>query len=58
MDVPLSEVAMTMRNARKCTVTTPVKADDRVVLAPSDVAILWRHLGVMNMGVAGPCDFR
>ena len=58
MDIPLSEVAMMMLNARNCTVTTSVKADDRIVLAPSDVAILWRHLGMMNVGLAGPCDFR
>ena len=58
MDIPLSEVAMMMLNARKCTVMTQVKADDRIVLAPSDVALLWRHLGMMNVGMAGPCDFR
>ena len=57
MNVPPRRVAMTMLNARKCTVTTPVKADDRVVLAPSDVAVLWRHLGMMNVGMESPCDF-
>ena len=57
MGIPLSEVAMMMLNARKCTATTPVKADDRVVLAPSDVALLWRHLGMMNMGMESVCDF-
>ena len=57
MNVPLPRVAMTMLNARMCKATTPLKADDRVILAPSDVAILWRHLGAMNMGMESTCDF-
>ena len=57
MNVPPGRVAMTMINARKCQVTAPVKADDRVILAPPDVAILWRHLGAMNMGMESVCDF-
>jgi hypothetical protein len=57
MNVPLSRVTMMMLNARQCTATTRVKADDRVILAPSDVALLWRHLGMMNMGMESVCDF-
>jgi hypothetical protein len=34
-----------------------VKADDRVILIPSDVAILWRALGRMNMGMESVFDF-
>jgi len=57
MNVPASRVVMTMINARRCEVTAPLKADDRVILAPADVAILWRHLGAMNMGMESVCDF-
>ena len=57
MDVPLPMVTMMMLNASQCTAATPVKPDDRVVLAPSDVALLWRHLGMMNMGMESTCDF-
>lgn len=57
MNVPPARVALTMVNARKCEVTAPVKSDDRVILAPSDVAALWRALGVMNMGMESVCDF-
>jgi hypothetical protein len=57
LDIPPARVAMTMLNARKCEVTTPVKAGDRVILAPSDVAALWRALGAMNMGMESVCDF-
>ena len=57
MNVPPARVALTMLNARKCEVTAPVKSDDRVILVPSDVAALWRALGVMNMGMESVCDF-
>jgi len=57
MQVPPSRVAMTMVNARKCEVTAPVKPDDRVILIPSDVALLWRHLGLMNLGAESVFDF-
>ena len=57
MSVPLDKVAMTMLNARKCEVKTPVKAEDRVILIPSDVALLWRHLGRMNLGAESVFDF-
>jgi hypothetical protein len=57
MNVPPTRVAMTMLNARKCDVAARVKQDDRVILAPSDVAFLWRALGAMNMGMESVCDF-
>jgi hypothetical protein len=46
-----------MLNAHKCKVTAPVKAEDRVILIPSDVALLWRHLGMMNLGAESVFDF-
>ena len=57
MNIPFSNVTMMMLNARQCTAATPVRPDDRVVLAPPDVALLWRHLGMMNMGMGSTCDF-
>jgi hypothetical protein len=57
MNVPPSKVAVTMLNARKCEVTARVEPEDRVVLIPSDVAALWRHLELMNMGMESVCDF-
>jgi hypothetical protein len=57
MDVPFSKVTMTMVNGRKCDVTAHVKSDDRVILIPSDVALLWRHLGKMNVGAESVFDF-
>ena len=57
MNVPLERVAMTMVNARQSKVTAPVKAEDRVILIPSDVALLWRHLGLMNLGAESVFDF-
>jgi hypothetical protein len=57
MGVPSSKVAMTMINGRKAEVGARVKADDRVILIPSDVAFLWRALGKMNMGMESVFDF-
>ena len=57
MNVPLDKVALTMLNASKCEVKTPVKPEDRVILIPSDVALLWRHLGRMNLGAESVFDF-
>ena len=57
MDIPLDKVTMTMVNARKCDVTASVKPEDRVILIPSDVALLWRHLGLMNLGAESVFDF-
>jgi len=57
MSVPREKVALTMVNARKCEVTAPLKAEDRVILIPSDVALLWRHLGMMNLGAESVFDF-
>jgi hypothetical protein len=48
MQVPPSEVTMTMLNGCQCDVTTHVRSGDRIVLIPSDVALLWRHVGKMN----------
>ncbi len=57
MNIPLDKVALTMLNARKSEVTAPVKPEDRVILIPSDVALLWRHLGMMNLGAESVFDF-
>jgi hypothetical protein len=57
MNVPASKVTMTMLNGRKCDVATRLKPEDRVVLIPSDVALLWRHLGAMNLGAESVFDF-
>ena len=57
MNVPLDKVALTMLNAGKCEVKTPVKPEDRIILIPSDVALLWRHLGRMNLGAESVFDF-
>jgi len=57
MGVPSDRVAMTMINGRKCEVGTRVKPGDRVILIPSDVAVLWRALGRMNMGMESVFDF-
>jgi hypothetical protein len=46
MAVPPTEVAMTMLNTRE--ITAPVNPDDQVIVIPSDVAGLWRHLGWMT----------
>jgi hypothetical protein len=57
MNVPQDKVALMMVNARKSEVTARVKAEDRVILIPSDVALLWRHLGMMNLGAESVFDF-
>lgn len=57
MGIPYSEVTMTMINGRKCEVTDPVRAEDRVILIPSDVAVLWRYLGRMNLGAESVFSF-
>ncbi len=57
MSIPLDKVTMTMLNARKCNLTAPLKPEDRVILIPSDVALLWRHLGLMNLGAESVFDF-
>jgi hypothetical protein len=57
MNVPPERVAMTMVNARRSVGTTPLKAEDRVILIPSDVALLWRHLGMMNLSAETVIDF-
>ncbi|MBI5956543.1 MAG: MoaD/ThiS family protein [Chloroflexi bacterium] len=57
MNVPFNKVVMTMLNGRKCERGTSLRARDRVILIPSDVAALWRALGVMNMGMESVFDF-
>lgn len=57
MGVPLFSVAMTMVNGRNSDTTARLKAEDRVVLIPSDVALFWRHLGLMNLGAESVFDF-
>ncbi len=57
LNIPLDDVTMTMLNARKCEVSARLKPDDRVILIPSDVALLWRHLGLMNLGAESVFDF-
>lgn len=57
MGVPASQVTMTMVNGHKCDVRACVKPEDRVVLIPNDVALLWRHLGKANAGAASVFDF-
>jgi hypothetical protein len=57
MGVPAEKVVLTMLNGRKCDVGARVKANDRVILIPQDVAFLWRALGTLNMGAESVCDF-
>ena len=58
MRIPRRSVAMTMVNARRSETTTAVKAEDRVILIPSDVALMWRHLGLMNLGAESVFSFQ
>jgi hypothetical protein len=48
---------MTMLNGRKCQQASPVRSGDRVILIPSDVAMLWRFLGLQNLGAESVFDF-
>ena len=57
MGVPSSKVTMTMLNGRNCERGTRLKTGDRVILIPSDVAALWRYLGVMNMNKETVFDY-
>jgi hypothetical protein len=57
MGVPADRVAMTMLNGRKCQAGSGVKTGDRVILIPSDVAMLWRFLGNQNLGAESVFDF-
>jgi hypothetical protein len=57
MGVPSDQVAMTMINGRKCDVAATVRSNDRVILIPQDVAVLWRALGTLNMGAECVLDF-
>jgi hypothetical protein len=57
LGIPEAQVAMTMRNGRKCGTGDPVQSGDRVILIPPDVACLWRFLGSMNLGAESVFDF-
>ena len=57
MGVPPDRVAMTMLNGRKCQVESDIRSGDRVILIPADVAMLWRFLGNMNLGMESVLDF-
>ena len=57
MGVPSSKVVMTMINGRQCGASARVRSDDRVILIPQDVAVLWRALGRLNLGAESVCDF-
>ena len=57
LSIPSEKVTMTMVNARQCDATARLRAEDRVILIPSDVALLWRHLGLMNLGAESVFDF-
>ena len=57
MGVPTERVAMTMLNGRKCQPESGVRSGDRVILIPSDVAMLWRFLGNQNLGAESVFDF-
>ena len=57
MGVPFQRVTMTMLNGRKCQQGSGVKSGDRVILIPSDVAMLWRFLGKQNLGAESVFDF-
>jgi len=49
MGVPSDRVALTMVNGCQCPIGCSVEPDDRVILIPSDVAVLWRFLGKQNL---------
>lgn len=51
------QVAMIMVNARQNPPTTMLRTGDRVILIPSDVAALWRFLGLQNLGADSVYDF-
>ena len=57
LGVPSGKVVMTMLNGRKCELSATVRSNDRVILIPQDVAVLWRALGRLNMGAESVCDF-
>ena len=57
MSIPSDKVTMTMVNARQCNDKARLSPEDRVILIPSDVALLWRHLGLMNLGADSVFDF-
>ncbi len=52
--VPPERVAMTMVNGRNGSCDGALRPGDRVILIPSDVAVLWRFIGVQNLGMDNP----
>ena len=57
LGVPGAQVALTMRNARKCPIEAHLEAGDRIILIPPDVAAMWRFLGLTNLGAESVFDF-
>ncbi|MGC8875053.1 MAG: MoaD/ThiS family protein [Chloroflexia bacterium] len=57
ISIPPEQVALTMRNGRRCDLGTEVRSGDRIVLVPPDVAALWRALGRMDVAVESVLDF-
>jgi hypothetical protein len=57
LGVPSGKVVMIMLNGRMCELSATVRSNDRVILIPQDVAVLWRALGRLNMGAESVCDF-
>jgi hypothetical protein len=55
--VPTDKVTMTMVNGRQSQPAAPVRSGDRIILIPSDVAMLWRFLGKQNLGAESVFDF-
>jgi len=54
---PRDQVALAIRNARKCPVEASLKTGDRNILIPPDVAAMWRFLGRQNLGAESLFDF-
>jgi hypothetical protein len=48
---------MTMINGCKSQPASPVRSGDRVILIPSDVAMLWHFLGSQNLGAESVFEF-
>jgi hypothetical protein len=57
LDAPVDWVAMIMVNARQNPPTMVLRVGDRVILIPSDLATLWRFLGLQNLGADTVCGF-
>ncbi len=51
--VPPERVAMTVVNGRESRDGLILKPGDRIVLAPSEVAAMWRNVALRNLGRKG-----